>query len=326
MEVDWVLAAAAVLPIVLVGVLMVGFSWPATRAMPVGWLSAALAAGFFWDMPLRWLAGASLAGLINAVDILMIVFGALLILQLLTGSGAIDRIAASMTGISRDRRVQLILVAWLMGSFLEGAAGFGTPAAVGAPLLVGLGFPPLIAVVSTLIGDSTAVTFGAVGLPNGGGFEPLRDMVTPAESGGFESFLQDIGAFAGVLHFLVGTFIPLTVAAVMTRIAEGSFRKGLAIWPLALLAGLVFTAPMLLISVGVGYELPSLPGALIALPIFVLAVSRKFLVPEKSWDFPSRDLRPNAWEGGIEAASRPEEKNIPHTRPKQVITAEIHSP
>lgn len=301
MEIDWALTATAVLPMVLVGVLMVGFSWPAIRAMPVGWLSAALAAGFFWGMPLRYLAAATLAGLINTVDILMIVLGALLILQLLTASGAIGRIAASMTSISRDRRVQLIVIAWLMGSFLEGAAGFGTPAAVGAPLLVGLGFPPLIAVVSTLIGDSTAVTFGAVGLPIGGGFEPLRDMVNMAQLPGFESLLKDIGAYAGVLHFLIGTFIPLTLAAVMTKIAEGSFRQGLAIWPLALFAGFVFTVPMLLIAVGIGYELPSLLGSLIALPIFVLVATRKLWIPEKTWDFPPKRLWPEAWVGGIEA-------------------------
>jgi lactate permease len=174
MEIDLLLTVVATLPIVIVGVLMVVFSWSAVKAMPIGWIAAAMIGGIGWDMPLRWLGAATLGGMINAVDILMIVFGALLILQLLRESGAIGSIAASMASISRDRRVQVIVIAWLMGSFLEAVAGFGTPAAIGAPLLVGLGFPPLIAVISTLIGDSTAVTFGAVGLPIWGGFEPVR--------------------------------------------------------------------------------------------------------------------------------------------------------
>ncbi|MFC1971604.1 L-lactate permease [Chloroflexota bacterium] len=300
---NWILAIVAALPIVTIGVLMVIFSWSAKRAMPIGWLAAAIIAAFSWNMPVRWLAAATLGGFISAVDILIIVFGALLILQLLRKSGAIDSISRSMALVSRDRRVQVIIIAWLMVSFLEAAAGFGTPAAVGAPLLVGLGFPPLIAVVTTLIGDSTAVTFGAVGVPIWGGFEPLRDLVTLHETASFTEFLRSIGAFAGVLHFAIGTFIPLSIVAIMTRIAEGSFRKGLEIWPLALFAGAVFTIPQMLVATLVSFELPSLLGSLVALPVFVFAVSRGFLVPRQNWDFPPHDRWPKEWEGEIKAGA-----------------------
>lgn len=300
---NWIMAMVAALPIVIVGVLMVVFSWPAKRAMPIGWIAAAVIAIVGWSMPFRWLAAATIAGFINALDILIIVFGALIILQLLRKSGAIDSISRSMAGVSRDRRVQVIIIAWFMVSFLEGAAGFGTPAAVGAPLLVGLGFPPLIAVVSTLIGDSTAVTFGAVGVPIWGGFEPLRNLVSLPEGATFNDFLRDIGAYAAVFHFAIGTFVPLTIVAIMTKVAEGSFRRGLEIWPLALFAGLVFTVPQLLIATLVGYELPSLLGSLIALPIFVFAVSRGFLQPKRSWDFPRREKWPEDWEGKIKAGT-----------------------
>jgi len=298
-----VLAIVAALPIVVVGVLMTVFSWPAKKAMPVGWVSAAVIAAVGWNMPVRWLAAATLGGLINALDILIIVFGALLILQLLRRSGAVASIARSMTAVSRDRRVQVIIVAWLMVSFFEGAAGFGTPAAIGAPLLVGLGFPPLIAVVATLIGDSTAVTFGAVGLPIWGGFEPVRDMVNLNGMAGFTEFLRSIGALSGILHLAVGVFIPLAMVSIMTRIAEGSFRRGLEIWPLALFAGAVFTVPQMLIAVFVSFELPALLGSLVALPVFVFAVSRGFLAPKRQWDFPSREQWPDQWEGEIKAGT-----------------------
>jgi lactate permease len=309
-ESAWVLALLAALPIVTVGVLMVAFSWSALRAMPIGWLAAAAVALAFWEMPVLWVLAATLAGLVSAADILMIVFGALLILQLMRESGAVRTIAASMATVSRDRRVQIITIAWLMGSFFEAAAGFGTPAAVGAPLLVGLGFPPLVAVVATLIGDSTSVTFGAVGLPIWGGFEPIRDLADLPQGAGFEPFLQSIGAFAGVLHFAVGTFVPLTISAMTTRIAEGSFRKGLAIWPLALFAGAVFTLPYMLIAVFINYELPSLIGSLIALPVFLWVVSRGYLVPKEPWGFPPRSRWPVQWEGEVQAGAGVEEQRM----------------
>lgn len=303
MDVNWTQAVLATVPIASVGVLMVFFSWPALRAMPVGWAAAALIAGLAWDMPARWIGAATLAGCINAADILLIVFGALLLLQLLRASGAIAGIAASLAAVSADRRVQLIIIAWFMGSFIEGAAGFGTPAAICAPLLVGLGFPPLIAVTATLIADSAAVSFGAAGLPIWGGFEPLREAIETGANGEFREVLRRTGAFTGIFHFAAGTFVPLAMAAVTTRMVEGSARKGLAIWPLALLAGLLFTVPQMLIAVFVSVELPALLGSLVGLPLFVFAVSRGFLAPKDPWDLPPRDRWPAAWEGNLEAGA-----------------------
>jgi lactate permease len=193
----------------------------------------------------------------------------------------------------------VIIIAWLMGSFLEGAAGFGTPAAVAAPLLVGLGFPPLIAVVTTLVADSAAVTFGAVGVPVWGGFEPVKELVTLQAGMTFNDFLDLIGAHASVLHFLVGTFIPLVVISLMSRMATGSLKKAREVWPLALFAGLVFTIPQMAVAVWIGPELPALLGSLIALPIFLYAVSKGFLCPHEPWDFPPRDTWPSHWEGSI---------------------------
>jgi len=86
-------------------------------------------------------------------------------LYTLKQSGAFEVINAGFSSISDDRRVQVVLLCFLMGSFIEGAAGFGTPAAIVGPLLVGLGFPPLAAVVVALTGNLLAITFGAVGTP-----------------------------------------------------------------------------------------------------------------------------------------------------------------
>jgi lactate permease len=216
-----------------------------------------------------------------------------------------------MASISRDRRVQIIIIAWLMGSFLEGAAGFGTPAAVAAPLLVGMGFPPLIAAAATLIADSASVTFGAVGVPIWGGFEMIqtvRAWPVSLESGAlaFQQFLQATTLSAAAIHFAIGTFVPLVIVAVMTRVSRGTVRDGLSIWPLAVLGGLCFTIPQFLIAALVGPELPSLLGGLLGLAIFVPLVRRGVLTPRAAWDFPSRDTWPDTWEGSIQAGGEKE--------------------
>ena len=172
------LVILAALPILVVGVLMMVLMWPSSKAMPVGWAVAAIVAIIAWDMPLSWIAAASIAGIINAIDILIIVFGALLILQLLRRSGGIAQISDSMASLSSDKRIQVLVIAWFMGGFLESAAGFGTPAAIGAPLLVGMGFPPFIAAVITLLASGPSTIFGAVGVPIWGGFETVRELAS----------------------------------------------------------------------------------------------------------------------------------------------------
>jgi lactate permease len=300
---NWIMPAIALLPILAVGVLMVGFMWPSSQAMPLGCLIAAGVALAGWDMPISRLVAAALAGFINALDILLIVFGAILILQLMKKSGGMEGISQSMASVSGDRRVQALIIAWLFGSFLEGAAGFGTPAAVAAPLLVGMGFPPLIAAVLTLVADSASVSFGAVGVPIRGGFEPLRDVVSLAGSMAFSRFLHEIGSLVGKLHLVPGTFIPLIMVCLMTRMAEGSSKRGREIWPLALFAGALFTVPQTVIARFVGPELPALLGSLIALPLFLFALSRGFLKPKEAWDFPAKRHWPSSWEGTIKASA-----------------------
>ncbi|MBX3437600.1 MAG: L-lactate permease, partial [Planctomycetaceae bacterium] len=159
------LGLLATLPIVVVAVLLVGLRWPASRAMPLSYLTAAGLAVLVWGISTTQVAAASLQGLIVAARLLYIVFGAILLLNTLRESGALGVIRRGFTEISPDRRVQVIIIAWLFGSFIEGAAGFGTPAAVAVPLLVGLGFPALAAVIAGMIIQSTPVSFGALGTP-----------------------------------------------------------------------------------------------------------------------------------------------------------------
>lgn len=283
----------AALPIMMVIILMAGFMWPAKRAMPLAWGLAVLLGLLVWQVDSARVMAATLEGVLSAFDILIIVFGAIVLLNTMKNSGAIDVINKGFDGITPDRRIQVLIIGWMFVSFIEGAAGFGTPAALAAPLLMGLGFPPLAAVMCALIFNSTSVTFGAVGTPIIVGTEAAVSGMLP-EAVAMRGFLVNVGIWSAVFHGILGTFLPLLVVAMLTRFygKNKSFREGLQAGPFALFAGLSFTGPYFLMAYFVGPELPSVVGALIGLFIVVTAARAGFLMPAEAWDFP----RPEEWE------------------------------
>ena len=120
------LALLALIPIAVALVLMVGLRMGAMKAMPIAWLSCALIAFLAWDLPIPYIASLSIQGAISAAGVLCIVFGALLILHTLQYSGAMETIQYGMQGVSKDMRVQAIIIGYMFAAFIEGAAGFGT--------------------------------------------------------------------------------------------------------------------------------------------------------------------------------------------------------
>ena len=303
-------ALLSFLPILAVGVLLVGFRLPASRAMPVSYLVAAGLALFVWQVPGVQVAAASIKGLSLTLRLLFIIFGAILLLNTLKHSGALAVIRNGFTNISADRRVQVIIIAWLFGAFIEGAAGFGTPAAVTVPLMVGLGFPAMAAVVAGMIIQSTPVSFGAVGTPilvgvNKGlaGDESVQTAVREMGFEQWDGFLAFVGFKVALLHAIVGTLIPLLLVVFMTRFfgKNKSAREGLAVAPFALFASVALTVPYVLVARFLGPEFPSLLGALIGLAIVVPVARRGWLVPKgEPWEFPPRAEWEAGWTGGVE--------------------------
>ena len=302
------LAALSLLPIAAVALFLVILRWPASRAMPISYLVAVVLAFFVWKIPAVQIAAASTRGLIIAAELLYIIFGAILLLNTLEESGALRRIRRTFSDITPDRRIQVIIIAWLFGSFIEGSAGFGTPAAVAVPLLVGLGFPALAAVVAGMIIQSTPVSFGACGTPillgvNTGlsADESIREFAAAAGYTDWSAFLAMIGLKVAVLHAITGTLIPLFVVGVMTRFfgKNRSFWEGLAVWRFALFAALAMTVPYLLVAWLLGPEFPSLLGGLIGLSIVVPAAKRGLFMPNEgqTWDFEDREKWDPDWAG-----------------------------
>jgi lactate permease len=298
----------ALCPVAAVAVLLVLLRWPAKRAMPVAYALTAAIALFAWKMSFARVAASTIEGVIIAASVLYIVFGAVLLLNTLQASGAVGTIRRGFIALSPDRRVQTLIVAWLFGSFIEGASGFGTPAAVAAPLLLALGFPALATVLATLIIQSTPVSFGAVGTPiligvNKGltGSPLVADRL--AEAGLTQSeYLLRVAGHVAVLHGLIGTLLPLLLLCVMTRLfgRARSWREGLGIWKFAVFAGFAFTVPYTLTAVFLGPEFPSLLGGLVGLAIVITAAKHGFLLPAESWDFPPREEWPASWLGTLQ--------------------------
>jgi len=300
-------ALLAFFPILLAGILLVGLRWPAKRAMPIVFLTTFIIALFAWEMPINRIFASTLQGLGVTASILWIIFGAILLLNTLKHSGAIKVIRAGFTNISTDRRVQVIIIAWLFGSFIEGASGFGTPAAIAAPLLVGLGFPALAAVIVGMMIQSTPVSFGAVGTPIVIGVDAglkTTELSTQLANAGtnWEQFLMLITSEVAIIHGIIGTLIPLFMCMMLTRYfgKNKSWTEGLSITPFAIFAGLAFTIPYALTGVFLGPEFPSIIGALVGLVIVVTAAKSNFLVPKDTWDFEPDSNWPSTWMGNIE--------------------------
>ena len=301
-----ILALLAALPIVAIFILMVGFRWPATKAMPLAFVLTLALALFIWKTPGTWILASTVNGVVIAFKILFIVFGALLLLFTMRESGAIEAINRGFTNISTDKRVQAIIIAWLFGGFIEGSAGFGTPAALAAPLLLSLGFPALAAVMVALIVNVTPVSFGSVGTPTLLGIQPSLDIPSVqehiAQSGlTYAEYMQQIGVWTALQHALPGLLLPLIMVAMMTRFfgEKRSIKDGLAIWPYALFAGFCFVGPYVAVALLLGPEFPSLLGGLIGLAILIPATKAGFLVPKTSWDFPDRSQWELNWVGTI---------------------------
>lgn len=305
-------ALVAITPILLAGILLVGFRIAAKWAMPAVYVAAVVLAWAVWKVDARHIAASTVQGLFVTFDILMIIFGAILLLKTLERSGGVAAIRRSFHGISDDRRVQIVIVAWLFGSFIEGAAGFGTPAAVAAPLMVALGFPVTASVMLGMMIQSTAVTFGAAGTPmmigvTDGLASPEITAQLAAAGMSFSEYRQVITNYVVCLHGITGTLMPTLMVMMTTRFfgKRKSWTEGLSIVPFTIFGGLAFTIPYTITGFLLGPEFPSLLGSAVGLAVVIFAARRGFLLPKDTWNFATPDEWPEDWHSPLEPAAEP---------------------
>jgi lactate permease len=304
------LALAGAAPIAAVFVLMAGLRWSAARAMAVGWALAAALGLALWRMEPAWLAAAAVYGALQALEIVLIIFGAILLMLHLSASGALDTIRAHITGLVADRRIQVLLIGMGFMMVIEGAAGFGTPGALAAPLLIGLGFPPLAAVVFGLVFNAPQPPFGAAGTPVIGGVGAVVDEqvlvgeMTPA------AFLDGVSGWTGVVTGAVlvawGLFAVFLLLLWFGRGEERSFggalRGVLPVAPFALLLGVLGGGVQFAVAWLFGPELPDIASGFVVLGVGALLARRGVLVPKEAWAFAPAGEWPPHWSGGLAPA------------------------
>ena len=238
-----------------------------------------------WGMEGKIVMASTLQGAHKALTILLILFGAIALLNTLTHTGAVDRINQGFQSISGDMRVQVIIVGFLFGSLIEGAAGFGTPAAVVGPLMFALGFNPMAAAVLALIANSTPVPFGAVGTPVLVGLSNLESVATSP------NFFQEVAIKATTIDLMAGTFTPFILIMVLTFFfgKNKGLKEAFKMFPWAFLVGLSYTSSAFLYANLFGPEFISILASLTALVVATLTAKAGFLLPKDEWQDAMRD-------------------------------------
>ena len=260
--------AFAALPIfVLLGSLGF-FRIRAHYAALLGLATSLIVAVVVFGMPVRMiLTSAAYGGAYGLFPIGWIVLNVIFLYQLTNECGLFDVLRKSITGLTQDRRLQLLLVAFSFGAFFEGASGFGTPVAVTGAILIGLGFTPLAASGLSLIANTAPVAFGALGTPIIG-----LQTVTGLD-------LRQLSAMVGRQLPFFSLIVPFWLVW-----AFAGFRGMLEIWPAILIAGVCFAVPQFLISNFHGPWLVDVVAAVFSLAS--LALFMKLWHPKRIWRFP----------------------------------------
>jgi lactate permease len=279
-------ALIAAIPILVTILLMVKFNWPAKKAMPLAWLIAVIIAVTTWKMGIWEASARTVAGFLSGLETLFIIFGAILIMNTLKQSGAMIAINRMFSNVTKDARIQVIIVGFIFGGFIEGAAGFGTPAALAAPLLISLGFPPLAAATCALIYNSTPVCPGPVGIPTIVASQTVAAAVE-TRGGSPEKFTLELTKWTCVPHIIGGMFIIFIGICVLVKVfgKNKSFKDALPALPFSLFSGSVLAVIYVLMAFFTGPELVSMVSFLCTLPIVIFAAKKGFLMPKEVWTF-----------------------------------------
>ena len=289
-------ALIACIPILVTVVLMVALNWPAKRALPLAWLLACIIAFALWKMDLKQISAYTITGFLSAFETLCIIFGAILIMNTLKRSGAMSAINRMFNGITPDARIQAVIIGFAFGAFIEGAAGFGTPAALAAPLLISIGFPPLAAAVVALIYNSVPVSFGAVGTPTNTAYSLVKGAVEGMGGDG-EVWKMALSKWTAIGHSVGAIFIIFIGVCVLVKLfgKNKSFKDALPVLPFCLFAAVLFDVFYLIIAIFVGPELTSLVSAIITLFVLLYVTRKGFLQPKKVWTFGNENEWDKSW-------------------------------
>ncbi len=244
----------AITPIALILFLMVGLRWGAARAGGAGYLTALLIASLYFGVGPVLLAYAHAKALLLSLDVLLIIWAAFLLYRVADEAGAIRTIGQALPHLTNDKGMQAVIIGWVFATFLQGVGGFGVPVAVIAPILVGLGFAPLAAVVIPSIGHGWAVTFGSLG-------SSFQALIAATGLPG-EVLVSASALFLGIAGLVVGWMV--------VHAAQGWQAVARLFW-VVLVIGLVMSTTQYLVAVSglwnIGAFVAGIAGLLVSVPL-----------------------------------------------------------
>ncbi len=290
------LALIAFIPLVVVVVLMVAFNWPAKRALPLAWLLTLIIAVAMWKLSIMHAIAYTITGFLGGFEVIVIIFGAILIMNTLSRSGAMAAINGMFTSITVDIRIKAIIIGFIFGAFIEGAAGFGTPAALAAPLLISVGFPPLAAAVVALEFNSVPVCFGAVGTPTNTAYATVQDALVndPALRDAWKAQMTKWSAIDMAVCTLV--ILIVTTGILCKMFGENKkFSDVFAVLPFIIFVTVFFDVIYLIIATFIGAELTSLVAAAITLIVSLALTSKGIFIPKNVLHFDPKDQWDKSW-------------------------------
>ena len=259
----------AAVPVVVMLVCLGFLHIKAHIAAGLGLIAAIVVAVFAYGMPAEMAGRAALyGGFTGLLPIGWIVLNIIFLQQLAEQNGSFKVLQDSLSGITEDRRLQLLLIAFCFGAFFEGAAGFGTPVAVTAGILIGLGFSPLAASGLSLIANTAPVAFGALGTP----------VITLAKVHGYD--LMEVTAMIGRQLPFFSLLVPFWLIW-----AFAGRKAMMEVWPAILVTGLSFAIPQYLVSNFIGPELVDIIAAIVSMVCLVLFL--RVWQPKRIWTSPS---------------------------------------
>lgn len=292
-----ILTIFALSPLLISFLLLAGFRLPAQRGMLYTMLYTIFVALIVWRVLPSVIVAASVKGFFESIAILWILFGAMLILNTLQQSGAMRSIRYGFQNITKDMRIQVIIIAFLFGAFMEGVAGFGTPTAVTAPLMLALGFTPIAAASLGLIANTVPVIFGAVATPLvvglSKGLEPVALLLYDKFGISLAEFVSQTGYLVLFIDIFIGSFVPFSLVVILVRVfgKEKKMREAFGAFPFALLTGITYTVSSFVLAKLIGIEATSIVAPLLSLVVIIAAAKRGILMPKTEWtDALSKDV------------------------------------
>lgn len=261
----------ALAPIVILVILMTKSNpWPSYKALPFAALLMYAVKTFGFDLDHHVASAVTFAAIFKAFTPILIVWGAIFLFSTLEHSGAMDVIRKKLATITGNKIGQLMIIGWAFAFLVEGASGFGTPAALAAPILVGLGFAPMQAALFCLVMNSIPVSFGAVGTPTWFGFQTLELS---------DAALLEVGFKSTVIHSVAALVIPLIALLFVSSWKEVKANLGFIY-----LSILSCTIPYVALS-AVSYEFPAIIGGLVGLVVTVILAKRNIgLKRSEGWE------------------------------------------